>query len=104
MSISQPETPHPESTPPSSNEKLAISPDLIRRRPPIPSRPANFTTTTFHSNPYPSAGPIRRRRTESIFSFEMGPAFSSTKQLYDLCSMDQSNRLAFKLQLNTVNI
>ncbi|GAA5800738.1 hypothetical protein HPULCUR_006174 [Helicostylum pulchrum] len=62
MSISQPETPRPESThtpPPTSNsEKLAISPNLIRRRPPIPSRPANFTTTTFHSNPYPSAGPI----------------------------------------------
>ncbi|KAG2198530.1 hypothetical protein INT47_008634 [Mucor saturninus] len=99
MSISQPETPRPESTltsPP--NEKQAISPNLIRRRPPIPSRPANFTTTTFHSNPYPSAGPIRRRRTESIFSFEMGPTFSSTKQLHDLCNMDQSN--SYQVQLH----
>lgn len=107
MSISQPETPRPEQStlsPSSSsssttaggaggNDKLAISPNLIRRRPPtIPSRPANFTTTTFHSNPYPNSGPIRRRRTESIFSFEMGPAFTSTKQLHDLCNMDQSNR------------
>ncbi|GAA5809808.1 hypothetical protein MFLAVUS_003223 [Mucor flavus] len=102
MSISQPETPRPESThtpPPTSNsEKLAISPNLIRRRPPIPSRPADFTTTTFHSNPYPSAGPIRRRRTESIFSFEMGPTFSNTKQLHDLCNMDQSN--SFQVQLH----
>lgn len=102
MSISQPETPRPESTPPSSSEKLAISPNLIRRRPPIPSRPSNFTTTTFHSNPYPSAGPIRRRRTESIFSFEMGPTFSNTKQLHDLCSMDQTNRLAILSKCNKI--
>ncbi|KAI9356039.1 hypothetical protein BD770DRAFT_390309 [Pilaira anomala] len=101
MSISQPETPRPESnhnSPTSNNEKLAISPNLIRRRPPIPSRPANFTTTTFHSNPYPSAGPIRRRRTESIFSFEMGPTFSNTKQLHELCNMDQSN--SYQVQLH----
>ncbi|KAF1802734.1 p53-like transcription factor [Mucor lusitanicus] len=107
MSISQPETPRPDSTthtpPPASsasasNDKLAISPNLIRRRPPLPLKHANFTTTTFHSNPYPSAGPIRRRRTESIFSFEMGPAFTSTKQLYDLYSMDQSN--SYQVQLH----
>ena len=79
-------------SPPSDIKSTSSSsPNLIRRRPPIPSRPANFTTT-FHSNPYPSAGPVRRRRTESIFSFEMGPTFSSTKQLHELCNMDQSNK------------
>ncbi|OBZ82392.1 Transcription factor vib-1 [Choanephora cucurbitarum] len=91
MSSSQPGTPRPDiiSPPP---DKIATTPDLIRRRPPLPSRPASFTTTTFHSNPYPTNVSLRRRRTESsMFSFETGPSFSSTKQMLDLWNMDQSN-------------
>ncbi|CEP08706.1 hypothetical protein [Parasitella parasitica] len=98
MSISQPETPRPEksnaTTPPqsSSSSSFAVSPNLIRRGPPVPRKHASFTTTTFHSNHYPGDNPVRRRRTESIFSFEMGPSFTGTKQLCELYSMDQSNR------------
>jgi hypothetical protein len=90
MSINQPDTPRPEEmrSPPLS-EKLEASPNLIRKNTPVPSRSASFST--FHSNPYPRASPVRRRRTESIFSFEMGPAFTATKQLHELYSMDQSN-------------
>lgn len=65
-------------------------------RPMIPTRPASFsgtttTTNAFSSHPYPDYV-NRKRRTESIFSFEMGPTFSSTKQLEELYSLDQSNR------------
>ena len=93
MSSSQPNTPRPDiiSPPP---DKLTAAPDLIRRRPPLPSRPASFTTTTFHSNPYPGGGnpSLRRRRTEtSMFSFETGPSFSATKQELELWNIDQSN-------------
>ncbi|KAI8647230.1 hypothetical protein BD408DRAFT_479349 [Parasitella parasitica] len=103
MSISQPETPRPEessaTTPPhSSSSSLAISPDLIRRGPPIPLKHTSFTTTTFHSNPYPSTNTVRRRRAESIFSFEMGPSFTSTNQLCELYSMDRSN--SYQVQLH----
>lgn len=80
------------SSPPDKLSSMT-SPDLIRRRPPLPSRPASFTTTTFHSNPYPNSDmPLRRRRTEtSMFSFESGPTFSQTKQLIELWNMDQTN-------------
>ncbi|KAI8073435.1 uncharacterized protein B0P05DRAFT_638864 [Gilbertella persicaria] len=96
MSSSQPGTPRPDiiSPPP---DKVA-APDLIRRRPPLPSRPASFTTTTFHSNPYPTNVSLRRRRTESsMFSFETGPSFSPTKQILDLWNMDQSNSLQINI-------
>ncbi|KAF7722363.1 hypothetical protein EC973_003208 [Apophysomyces ossiformis] len=103
MAISQPSTPRPDMatpvSPASPHGKLASSPDLIRRRPPLPARPASFTTTTFHSNPYPTGMPIRRRRTESsMFTFEAGPAFSPTKQLLDLWNMDQTN--GYQVQLH----
>ncbi|KAI7889155.1 uncharacterized protein EV154DRAFT_515585 [Mucor mucedo] len=108
MSGSQPSTPRPDviSPPPDSNNKLpstsnntAATPDLIRRRPPLPSRPASFTTTTFHSNPYPGGTSLRRRRTESsMFSFETGPSFSQTKQTLDLWNIDQSNGYQVQLQ------
>lgn len=91
MAGSQPGTPRPDiiSSPP---DKISTTPDLIRRRPPLPSRPASFTTTTFHSNPYPGSVSLRRRRTESsMFSFETGPSFSQTKQVLDLWNIDQSN-------------
>lgn len=98
MSGSQPSTPRPDmiSPPPdnktSSSTSTSATPDLIRRRPPLPSRPASFTTTTFHSNPYPGSTSLRRRRTESsMFSFETGPSFSQTKQILDLWNIDQSN-------------
>lgn len=94
MSGSQPGTPKPDiiSPPPDNNKSPNVTPDLIRRRPPLPSRPASFTTTTFHSNPYPSSVSLRRRRTESsMFSFETGPSFSQTKQILDLWNIDQSN-------------
>ncbi|KAI8980326.1 hypothetical protein BDB01DRAFT_851933 [Pilobolus umbonatus] len=100
MSISHSATPRPEitiHTPPSS-EKLPVSPNLIRKRPPIPLRSNNYTTTTFHSNPYPITNPIRRRRTETVFTFEMGPSFSNTKQYCDLYSMDQTN--SYQVQLH----
>ncbi|KAI8985065.1 hypothetical protein BDB01DRAFT_721816 [Pilobolus umbonatus] len=92
MSSSQPSTPRPDMMSPPASEKIPVTPDLIRRRPPLPSRPASFTTTTFHSNPYPANTTLRRRRTESsMFSFETGPSFSSTKQNYELINMEQSN-------------
>jgi hypothetical protein len=81
------------SPPNNNNNKLSTPPDLIRRRPPLPSKPASFTTTTFHSNPYPGSAPLRRRRTESsMFSFETGPSFNPTKQHADIWNIDQSNR------------
>ncbi|KAI8991581.1 hypothetical protein BDF20DRAFT_845371 [Mycotypha africana] len=99
ISGSQPSTPRPDIiSPPPDNNKIA-TPDLIRRRPPLPSKPASFTTTTFHSNPYPSGVALRRRRTESsMFSFETGPAFSPTKQTLDLWNIDQSNGYQVQLQ------
>lgn len=60
------------------------------KSPPSPSRSTNFTTSMFHSNPYPMS--MRRRKTEPIFSFESGPTFSTTIQHVDLLSMDQTNR------------
>ncbi|PHZ12798.1 p53-like transcription factor [Rhizopus microsporus ATCC 52813] len=99
MSISEPETPRPQehhSPTIASAEKMAVPPDLIRRgHQTLPSRPEGFSTTTFPSNP---AGPVRRRRTESFFSFEMGPSFSSTKQLHELCNLEQTND--YKVQLH----
>jgi hypothetical protein len=98
MSGSQPSTPRPDiiSPPP---DKMSTTPDLIRRRPPLPSRPASFTTTTFHSNPYPGSVSLRRRRTESsMFSFETGPSFSQTKQILDLWNIDQSNGYVYNVQ------
>ncbi|KAI8878147.1 p53-like transcription factor [Backusella circina FSU 941] len=97
---SQPSTPRPDMmSPPPNNNKLSTPPDLIRRRPPLPSKPASFTTTTFHSNPYPGSAPLRRRRTESsMFSFETGPSFNPTKQHLDLWNIDQSN--SYQVQIN----
>ncbi|CEP08848.1 hypothetical protein [Parasitella parasitica] len=98
MAGSQPGTPRPDmiSPPP---DKMSTTPDLIRRRPPLPSRPASFTTTTFHSNPYPSSASLRRHRTDSsMFSFETGPTFSQTKQTLDLWNIDQSN--GYQVQLH----
>ncbi|KAI8082449.1 hypothetical protein BDF21DRAFT_361601 [Thamnidium elegans] len=97
MSGSQPSTPRPDVISPPPDSKIppanaTAAPDLIRRRPPLPTRPASFTTTTFHSNPYPGSTTLRRRRTESsMFSFETGPSFSQTKQALDLWNIDQSN-------------
>ncbi|KAK4509814.1 uncharacterized protein ATC70_007118 [Mucor velutinosus] len=99
MAGSQPSTPRPDiiSPPPDkissiTSTNTTTTPDLIRRRPPLPSRPASFTTTTFHSNPYPGSVSLRRRRTESsMFSFETGPSFSQTKQFLDLWNIDQTN-------------
>lgn len=97
MSGSQPGTPRPDVISPPPDSKIpsanaTATPDLIRRRPPLPTRPASFTTTTFHSNPYPGSTTLRRRRTESsMFSFETGPSFSQTKQALDLWNIDQSN-------------
>jgi hypothetical protein len=91
MAGSQPGTPRPDiiSPPP---DKVSATPDLIRRRPPLPSRPASFTTTTFHSNPYPGSVSLRRRRTESsMFSFETGPSFSQTKQVLFLLKIYKTN-------------
>ncbi|KAI9318799.1 hypothetical protein BX666DRAFT_1844977, partial [Dichotomocladium elegans] len=66
----------------------------------LPARPASFTSmTTFPSHPYQQfPGPIRKRRAESIFSFEMGPFFSSTKQHEELLSLDQTN--GYQIQLH----
>lgn len=65
-------------------------------RPMIPTRPASFSGTSTNAfstsqHPYPDYV-NRKRRTESIFSFEMGPTFSTTKQLEEIYSHDQSNR------------
>jgi hypothetical protein len=88
----QPETPRPESLQPLLSEKVAILPNLGRRHSSSPSRSPSFTTSTFHSNSYATGGPMRRRRAESIFSFETGPNFSNTRQFHDLINMDQTNR------------
>ncbi|KAI8073427.1 uncharacterized protein B0P05DRAFT_473597 [Gilbertella persicaria] len=48
------------------------------------------------ARPYPTPT-MRRRKTESFFSFEMGPQFTDTKQFYELCSMDQSNNYQVNL-------
>ncbi|KAI9249142.1 hypothetical protein BDA99DRAFT_445740, partial [Phascolomyces articulosus] len=108
--MTQPDTPRPDTaslppTPlqgnksPSSNSSSGGS-NGGASRPTLPARPASFTSmTTFPSHPYNQfAGPIRKRRTESIFSFEMGPSFSSTKQLQELLSLDQSN--GYQVQLH----
>ena len=102
MSMAQPGTPRPDTaslppTPLQGNKSPSSSSSGGSNggasRPTLPARPASFTSmTTFPSHPYNQfAGPIRKRRTESIFSFEMGPSFSSTKQLQELLSLDQSN-------------
>jgi hypothetical protein len=88
--MSEPVTPLPEEKSLSSTEESTVSPNLIRRgHQIIPSRPESFTTTTFHSNP---SGPVRRRRTETFFSFDMGPTFSETKQFYEICNLEQTNK------------
>lgn len=116
MSMTQPATPQPESVslPPTplgdkspqsttsgggggvANATPGGGGAATAMRPMIPTRPASFsgtttTTNAFSSHPYPDYV-NRKRRTESIFSFEMGPTFSSTKQLEELYSLDQSNR------------
>ncbi|KAI9319998.1 hypothetical protein BX666DRAFT_1918360 [Dichotomocladium elegans] len=116
MSIAQPNTPQPDivSLPPtpiadksprsstSSGGPLAGTnggDDASRSpsRPMIPSRPASFSgTPSFPSHPYHDYGG-RKRRTESIFSFEMGPSFSATKLLEDIYSIDQSTRYQIRL-------
>ncbi|CAO3665414.1 unnamed protein product [Rhizopus stolonifer] len=61
-------------------------PNLIRRgHQMIPSRPESFITSTFHSNP-------RYRTTEAFTLFDIAPAFSSTRQFYELCNLEQTNR------------
>ncbi|KAI8333261.1 hypothetical protein EDC96DRAFT_428341, partial [Choanephora cucurbitarum] len=90
--MSQPETPRPES--PSSLPPVPPNASLPNSKmigqPSMPSRSSSYTTT-FHSIPYSNPGPIRRRRTDSFFSFETGPTFTETRQHYDLCSLDQTN-------------
>ncbi|KAI8150230.1 hypothetical protein BJV82DRAFT_586373 [Fennellomyces sp. T-0311] len=108
MSMTQPGTPRPDTTslPPTplqgnkSPSSSSSGSNGGAARPTLPARPASFTSmTTFPSHPYNQfAGPIRKRRTESIFSFEMGPSFSSTKQLQELLSLDQSN--GYQVQLH----
>ncbi|CDS03740.1 hypothetical protein LRAMOSA01141 [Lichtheimia ramosa] len=113
MSLTQPETPRPDATslPPTpiassissrspSNSTSSSGEGAAVARPNLPTRPASFTSmTSFPSHPYHQfAGPIRKRRAESIFSFEMGPSFSSTEQLHDLVSLDQTN--GFQVQLH----
>ncbi|KAG1152931.1 hypothetical protein G6F37_000644 [Rhizopus arrhizus] len=94
--LSEPVTPLPEEKSLSSTEESTVSPNLIRRgHQIIPSRPESFTTTTFHSNP---SGPVRRRRTETFFSFDMGPTFSETKQFYEICNLEQTNN--YKIEVN----
>ena len=93
LSMSQPETPRPES--PSSLPPVPSNASLPNNKmigqPSMPSRSSSYTTT-FHSIPYSNPGPIRRRRTDSFFSFETGPTFTETRQHYDLCSLDQTNK------------
>ncbi|KAI7882909.1 p53-like transcription factor [Lichtheimia hyalospora FSU 10163] len=112
MSLTQPETPRPDATslPPtpiasssssrSPSNSTSSGEGVAAQRPNLPTRPASFTSmTSFPSHPYHQfAGPIRKRRAESIFSFEMGPSFSSTEQLHDLVSLDQTN--GFQVQLH----
>ncbi|KAI7872815.1 hypothetical protein BDF14DRAFT_1697950, partial [Spinellus fusiger] len=100
--MSQPTTPHPEADSPTSSDTSGkpAGPDLVRRRPPLPSRAASFTTTTFHSNPYPNSTVIRRRRTESsMFAFDTGPAFSTTKQLLEIWNTDKTNCHPIQIQV-----
>ncbi|KAI8369056.1 hypothetical protein BD560DRAFT_330309 [Blakeslea trispora] len=90
--MSQPETPRPESPrqlPPVS-PNLSTANNKANIQLPMPSRSSSYTAT-FHSIPYSTPGPIRRRRTDSFFSFETGPTFTETRQHYDLCSLDQTN-------------
>ncbi|ORZ01720.1 hypothetical protein BCR43DRAFT_433135, partial [Syncephalastrum racemosum] len=105
----QPETPRPDvaSLPPTPLAESKSPPAHSSNnpsngeagRPTLPSRPASFTSmTSFPSHPYQFAGPIRKRRSESIFSFDMGPSFSSTKQHEDLFSLDQTN--SYQVQLH----
>ncbi|CDH48272.1 ndt80 like dna-binding family protein [Lichtheimia corymbifera JMRC:FSU:9682] len=120
MSLTQPETPRPDVATATTNTTTSLPPTPIASssssrspsnstssgeggagaRPNLPTRPASFTSmTSFPSHPYHQfAGPIRKRRAESIFSFEMGPSFSSTEQLHDLVSLDQTN--GFQVQLH----
>ncbi|ORX60688.1 p53-like transcription factor [Hesseltinella vesiculosa] len=92
MPLSQPNTPRPDMPSSSSHrvDSATTSPTPGRTGPTSPdvSDQRHFGD---YSSPYPTS-PTRRRRAESsMFAFEAGPSFSSTKQLLDLWNMDQTN-------------
>ncbi|ORZ25069.1 hypothetical protein BCR42DRAFT_1064 [Absidia repens] len=89
MSLSQPNTPRPESNLPVAQNETVDDDSAHKAR--SAGRASSFSTASFQSNPYPTS-PTRRRRTESsMFTFETGPSFTQTKQLLDIWNMDQSN-------------
>ncbi|KAI8088772.1 uncharacterized protein BX664DRAFT_279347, partial [Halteromyces radiatus] len=89
MSLSQPNTPRPEpNLPLAQNDNIDNNATHKSRS---TERASSFSTNNFQTSPYPTS-PIRRRRTESsMFTFETGPTFSSTKQLLEIWNMDQTN-------------
>jgi hypothetical protein len=90
MSLSQPNTPRPESTLPLAQDE-PIDDDDTAHKPRSAGRASSFSSTSFQSTPYPTSLTRRRRTESSMFAFETGPSFTQTKQLLDVWNMDQTN-------------
>ncbi|SAL98271.1 hypothetical protein [Absidia glauca] len=97
MSLSQPNTPRPESTLPIAQDEPTDDDDTAHK-PRSAGRASSFSSTSFQSTPYPTSLTRRRRTESSMFAFETGPSFTQTKQLLDVWNMDQTN--GHQLQLH----
>ena len=100
MAVSQPSTPRPSpaATTTTSNTEAASptrnSNHSVSAAAATAAAVAAYSTPSFHStSPYMSAGviPRKRGRSDSLFTQESGPFFSSTKTFDNLFGMDRTN-------------
>ncbi|KAI9488753.1 hypothetical protein BDB00DRAFT_846824 [Zychaea mexicana] len=106
MAVSQPSTPRPS---PAATTEPASSPTRNSNHPASSAAAAAaaaaavaaYSTPSFHtSSPYMSAGviPRKRGRSDSLFTQESGPFFSSTKTFDNLFGVDRTNLLSIRIQ------
>lgn len=91
MSLSQPNTPRPETS--QSHPLSPLSTTTTQDNNSLHKRRVSEHTSSFQTLPYPTSPTRNRRRTESSSSFfETGPTFTPTKQLLEIWNLDQTNR------------
>ncbi|KAI9275509.1 hypothetical protein BDA99DRAFT_550028 [Phascolomyces articulosus] len=112
MAVSQPSTPRPSpAATATTTTTTTTSSTTSTTEPASPTRNSNhpasaaaavaYSTPSFHTtSPYMSAGviPRKRGRSDSLFTQESGPFFSSTKTFDNVFGLDRTNLLSIRIQ------